>query len=99
MRIIDAQIHTWGAGLPSNLSHPKVMHFTPEDAIALIGVRPITPRILVTGGERNLLPNSSIRALHQKPQQRLGCGAKIAVTAVNDGYRNRGAHRWNVERH
>ena len=54
---------------------------------------------LVTGGERNLLPNSSIRTLRQKPQQRFGCRAKIAVAAVDDGDRNRGAHRWNVERH
>jgi predicted TIM-barrel fold metal-dependent hydrolase len=36
MRIIDAQIHTWGAGLPSNLSHRRVTHFTPEEAIALM---------------------------------------------------------------
>jgi predicted TIM-barrel fold metal-dependent hydrolase len=36
MRIVDAQIHTWGAGLPSNLSHRQVTHFTPEEAIALM---------------------------------------------------------------
>ena len=36
MRIVDAQIHTWGAGLPSNLSHRQVTHFTPAEAIALM---------------------------------------------------------------
>jgi predicted TIM-barrel fold metal-dependent hydrolase len=36
MQIIDAQIHTWGSGLPSNLSHRQVTHFTPEEAIALM---------------------------------------------------------------
>ena len=36
MRIVDAQIHTWGTGLPSNLSHWQVTHFTPEEAIALM---------------------------------------------------------------
>jgi predicted TIM-barrel fold metal-dependent hydrolase len=36
MQIIDAQIHTWGVGLPSNLSHRQVTHFTPEEAIALM---------------------------------------------------------------
>ncbi len=36
MPIIDAQIHTWGTGLPSNLSHRQVTHFTPEEAIALM---------------------------------------------------------------
>lgn len=34
--IIDAQIHLWGTGLPSNLSHRQVTHFTAEEAIALM---------------------------------------------------------------
>ena len=34
MQIVDAQIHTWGSGLPSNASHIQVTHFTPEEAIA-----------------------------------------------------------------
>lgn len=36
MQIVDAQIHTWGSGLPSNQSHWQVTHFTPEEAIALM---------------------------------------------------------------
>ena len=36
MQIVDAQIHTWGTGLPSNLSHWQVTKFAPEDAIALM---------------------------------------------------------------
>jgi predicted TIM-barrel fold metal-dependent hydrolase len=36
MQIIDAQIHLWGTGLPSNLSHRQVTHFTPEEAIPLM---------------------------------------------------------------
>ena len=36
MQIVDAQIHTWGSGLPSNLSHRQVTHFTPQEAIALM---------------------------------------------------------------
>jgi predicted TIM-barrel fold metal-dependent hydrolase len=36
MQIVDAQIHTWGSGLPSNLSHRQVTSFTPADAIALM---------------------------------------------------------------
>lgn len=36
MEIIDAQIHTWGSGLPSNQSHIQVTHFTPAEAIALM---------------------------------------------------------------
>jgi predicted TIM-barrel fold metal-dependent hydrolase len=36
VQIVDAQIHTWGSGLPSNLSHRQVTHFTPEEAIVLM---------------------------------------------------------------
>jgi predicted TIM-barrel fold metal-dependent hydrolase len=36
MRIVDAQIHTWGTGLPSNMSHWQVTSFTPPEAIALM---------------------------------------------------------------
>ena len=31
MQIVDAQIHLWGAGLPSNLSHRQVTTLAPED--------------------------------------------------------------------
>jgi len=34
MSIVDAQIHTWGVGLPSNMSHRQVTHYTPAEAIA-----------------------------------------------------------------
>lgn len=36
MQIVDAQIHTWGTGLPSNMSHWQITSFTPADAIALM---------------------------------------------------------------
>jgi predicted TIM-barrel fold metal-dependent hydrolase len=36
LQIVDAQIHLWGAGLPSNQSHWQVTSFTPEQAIALM---------------------------------------------------------------
>lgn len=36
MQIVDAQIHTWGTGLPSNASHWQVTHFTPEEAVKLM---------------------------------------------------------------
>src|SRR6059058_2177881 len=36
MQIVDAQIHLWSSGLPSNLSHRQVTHFTPEEAIVLM---------------------------------------------------------------
>jgi predicted TIM-barrel fold metal-dependent hydrolase len=36
MQIIDAQIHLWGSGLPSNQSHRQVTHFTPQEAVPLM---------------------------------------------------------------
>src|SRR3984957_11015183 len=36
VQIVDAQIHLWGTGLPSNLSHRQGTAFTPEEAIVLM---------------------------------------------------------------
>jgi predicted TIM-barrel fold metal-dependent hydrolase len=36
MQIVDAQIHVWGSGLPSNLAHRQVTAFTAEEAIGLM---------------------------------------------------------------
>lgn len=36
MQIVDAQIHTWGTGLPSNQAHRQVTSFTPAEAIAMM---------------------------------------------------------------
>ena len=44
MPIVDAQIHTWGTGLPSNLSHWQTTHFTPEDPIALMDAGGVNQR-------------------------------------------------------
>ena len=36
MQIIDAQIHLWGQGLPSNLAHRQVTSFTADEAIRMM---------------------------------------------------------------
>ena len=36
MQIVDAQIHVWGTGLPSNMAHWQVTSFTAAEAIALM---------------------------------------------------------------
>src|SRR5262247_3030771 len=36
MRIVDAQIHLWGRGLPSNMAHRQVTAFTTEEALVLM---------------------------------------------------------------
>jgi predicted TIM-barrel fold metal-dependent hydrolase len=36
MRIVDAQIHLWGSGLPSNMAHRQVTSFTTKEALGLV---------------------------------------------------------------
>jgi predicted TIM-barrel fold metal-dependent hydrolase len=36
MQIVDAQIHLWGSGLPSNLAHRQVTSFTTAEAISMM---------------------------------------------------------------
>lgn len=36
MQIVDAQIHLWGSGLPSNMAHRQVTSFTAAEAITLM---------------------------------------------------------------
>ena len=36
MQIVDAQIHLWGSGLPSNMAHCQVTSFTAAEAIRLM---------------------------------------------------------------
>jgi len=33
MRVVDAQIHLWGNGLPSNMAHRQVTTFATEEAL------------------------------------------------------------------
>src|SRR5581483_5885194 len=60
MQIVDAQIHTWGSGLPSNLSHRQVTHFTPEEAIALMDEAGVDAAVIHPPGWD---PNSTAMAL------------------------------------
>jgi len=60
MQIVDAQIHTWGTGLPSNLSHWQVTHFTPEEAIALMDAGGVDAAVIHPPGWD---PNSTPMAL------------------------------------
>jgi predicted TIM-barrel fold metal-dependent hydrolase len=60
MQIVDAQIHTWGSGLPSNMSHWQVTHFTPEEAIALMDEGGVAAAVIHPPGWD---PNSTEMAL------------------------------------
>ncbi|MGD9617603.1 MAG: amidohydrolase [Alphaproteobacteria bacterium] len=60
MQIVDAQIHTWGSGLPSNMSHWQVTHFTPEEAIVLMDEAGVDAAVIHPPGWD---PNSTEMAL------------------------------------
>ena len=60
MQIVDAQIHTWGSGLPSNQSHIQVTHFTPAEAIALMDEGEVDAAVIHPPGWD---PNSTQMAL------------------------------------
>ena len=60
MQIVDAQIHTWGSGLPSNQSHRQVTHFTPAEAIALMDEGGVDAAVIHPPGWD---PNSTAMAL------------------------------------
>jgi predicted TIM-barrel fold metal-dependent hydrolase len=56
MQIVDAQIHLWGTGLPSNLSHRQVTSFTPAEAIALMDEASVDAAVIHPPGSD---PNST----------------------------------------
>ena len=60
MQIVDAQIHTWAQGLPSNQSHIQVTHFTPAEAIALMDAAGVDAAVIHPPGWD---PNSTRDAL------------------------------------
>ena len=46
MRIVDAQIHIWESGLPSNIAHRQVTAFTVEEAVGLMNEGGIDAAVL-----------------------------------------------------
>jgi predicted TIM-barrel fold metal-dependent hydrolase len=67
MQIIDAQIHTWGTGLPSNQSHWQVTHFTPEEAIALMDAGGVDGAVIHPPGWDPNSTEMAFKAVHDYP--------------------------------
>jgi len=67
MQIVDAQIHTWGSGLPSNMSHGQVTHFTPEEAIALMDEAGVDAAIIHPPGWDPNSTEMAFRAVRDHP--------------------------------
>ena len=60
MRIVDAQIHLWGSGLPSNMAHRQVTSFTTEEAVGLMNEGGVDAAVIHPPGWD---PNSTEMAL------------------------------------
>jgi predicted TIM-barrel fold metal-dependent hydrolase len=67
MRIVDAQIHTWGSGLPSNQSHIQVTHFTAEEAIALMDAGGVDAAVIHPPGWDPGADEMAFRAVRDYP--------------------------------
>ncbi len=67
MQIVDAQIHTWGTGLPSNLSHRQVTAFTPEEAIALMDEAGVNGAVIHPPGWEPNSTDMAFRAVRDYP--------------------------------
>jgi predicted TIM-barrel fold metal-dependent hydrolase len=67
LQIVDAQIHTWGAGLPSNMSHWQVTRFTPEEAIALMNEGRVDAAVIHPPGWDPNSTEMAFKAVHDYP--------------------------------
>ena len=67
MQIVDAQIHTWGSGLPSNMSHWQVTHFTPEEAIVLMDEAGVDAAVIHPPGWDPNSTEMAFRAVRDHP--------------------------------
>jgi len=67
MPIIDAQIHLWGSGLPSNPSHRQVTHFTPEEAIPLMDEGGVDAAVIHPPGWDPKSTDMAFAAVHNYP--------------------------------
>ena len=86
MPIVDAQIHTWGTGLPSNLSHWQITHFTPEEAIALMDEAAVDAAVIHPPGWD---PNSTDMAFKAVRDSRAGSRSWVRCRWISRNSRAR----------
>ena len=67
MQIVDAQIHLWGSGLPSNLAHRQVTAFTPEEAILLMDEGGVDAAVIHPPGWDQGSTDMAFRAVRNYP--------------------------------
>ena len=62
MRIVDAQIHLWGSGLPSNMAHRQVTAFTTEEAVGLMDEGGVHAAVIQPSSRLSVVPAVVARA-------------------------------------
>jgi predicted TIM-barrel fold metal-dependent hydrolase len=67
MQIVDAQIHLWASGLPSNLSHRQVSHFTAEEATPLMDEGGVDAAVIHPPGWDPTSPELAFAAVRNYP--------------------------------
>ena len=98
MQIVDAQIHLWGTGLPSNLSHWQVTSFTPGEAVTLMdegGVHAaveLAPGDDGPGGGHPTDGGGEGHGAQEDPIHGLGVGGGVAHVVTDGG--EHGGEAW-----
>jgi predicted TIM-barrel fold metal-dependent hydrolase len=69
MQIVDAQIHVWGSGLPSNLAHRQVTAFPVEEAVALMDAGGVDAAVIHPPGWDPGANAMAFEAVHTYPDR------------------------------
>ena len=86
MQIVDAQIHLWGTGLPSNQAHWQVTSFTTAEAVALMDEAGVDAAVIHPPGWDPGSTKMAFRAVRDFPGRFAIRGVKdAAVGNVLDG--------------
>ena len=75
MRIVDAQIHLWGSGLPSNMAHRQVTSFTVEDALKLMDAAGVDAAVIHPPDWDSNSTELALQAVRQFPRRFAVLGA------------------------
>ena len=67
MQIVDAQIHLWGTGLPSNAAHWQVTSFTTEEAVAMMDEAGVDAAVIHPPGWDPGSTDMAFRAVQDHP--------------------------------
>lgn len=67
LEIVDAQIHLWGSGLPSNAAHRQVTSFLADEALAMMDAAGVDAAVIHPPGWDPGAEDLALRAVHDHP--------------------------------